>query len=395
MLRVLLLFFLLAQCGVAMSTANIITKPLRFFPSHQYNEHTIEHISLSPNGHVLMATFSDTNILKLWDVHTGKELHTLAGHQDYIYDADFSPDGRFIVSASWDRTLKLWSVQTGAELHTLTGHHYRVVDVDFSPDGRFIVSASEDDTVKLWNAHTGSLLRSLTGHTNTVTSVLFSPKGNFVASTDGKHVLRLWDVATGKVLHTFAGGDPDSYLIGIENIAFSLDEHTLFAYGSFEEGYLKAWNVITGVSRYSPTLNNYDVNGFYEEEGLVFSPDKQLIAAQLVLESSLSGTLKLLSTQTGEELLTIFTELASTETLAFSPNGQVIVSSGFDNELGSYVLKLWDVKTGQQLLTIDVGGADRRYGVSMVFSPDGRYLYTNRDIFEDKENIIKVWDTGL
>ncbi len=75
-----------------------------------------------------------------------------------------SPDGRFIVSGSGDRTVKVWEAATGRLLRSLEGHKDDMTAVAVSPDGRFIVSGSDDRTVKVWEAKTGRLLRSLEGH---------------------------------------------------------------------------------------------------------------------------------------------------------------------------------------------------------------------------------------
>ncbi len=45
-----------------------------------------------------------TTRAKVWDVATGDEVHTLAGHTDTVYSAAFSPDGKLVVTASWDNT---------------------------------------------------------------------------------------------------------------------------------------------------------------------------------------------------------------------------------------------------------------------------------------------------
>ncbi|MGO9545003.1 MAG: WD40 repeat domain-containing protein [Rhodomicrobium sp.] len=57
-----------------------------------------------------LASASNDNTLKLWDAASGRELHTLAGHTDYVTSVAFSPDGRFALSGSEDTTLKLWDV---------------------------------------------------------------------------------------------------------------------------------------------------------------------------------------------------------------------------------------------------------------------------------------------
>ena len=49
---------------------------------------------------------------------------TLEGHSDAVWACEFAPNGKTIVSASWDETLKIWDVESGKCLTTLEGHRY-------------------------------------------------------------------------------------------------------------------------------------------------------------------------------------------------------------------------------------------------------------------------------
>ena len=84
----------------------------------------------------------------------------LVGHTAPVDSVDYSPDGRFIVSGSHDKTLKIWDAESGTEIRTLTGHVSHIRVVAWSPDGRFILSGSgvQERLVKVWDATSGTEL---------------------------------------------------------------------------------------------------------------------------------------------------------------------------------------------------------------------------------------------
>ena len=89
-----------------------------------------------------------TNQLKIWDIVTGKVVHTLEGHTSSIRSVAFSPDKKILVSAGWDRTLKFWNLITGKEAATLI--LFNKEDwVIFTPDGRFDTNLNLDNTANL------------------------------------------------------------------------------------------------------------------------------------------------------------------------------------------------------------------------------------------------------
>jgi WD40 repeat protein/predicted Ser/Thr protein kinase len=131
--------------------------------------------------------------VKVWDAEAFHELLTLKGHNGRVTSVSFSPDGKQLASASFDKTVKLWDGFTGQEVLTLKGHTSEVGSVVFSPDGKRLATGSEDGTVKIWDAVTGQEALTLKGHTNGVTSVAFSPDGNRLASGSRDGTVRIWD----------------------------------------------------------------------------------------------------------------------------------------------------------------------------------------------------------
>ena len=157
---------------------------------------SVEGCVVSPDGRFIVSASHDKT-LKVWDTTTGVERLSLTGHTNWVKGCAVSPDGCFIVSASQDKTLKVWDTTTGVERFSLTGHTSAVYSCAVSPDGRFIVSASYDRTLKVWDAATGVERLSLTGHSDSVEGCAVSPDGRFIVSASRDKTLKVWDAATG------------------------------------------------------------------------------------------------------------------------------------------------------------------------------------------------------
>ena len=70
----------------------------------------------------------------------------------------FSPDGKQVLTGSWDKTVRLWDVESGKELRRLEGHSDKVDSVCFSPDGKQLLTGSWDKTARLWDPKSGKEL---------------------------------------------------------------------------------------------------------------------------------------------------------------------------------------------------------------------------------------------
>lgn len=99
-----------------------------------------------------------------------------------------------MTSSSADRDVKIWNAQTGEELLTFSGHNEIVWDATWSPNGKRIVSGDETGIVKVWDAATGQEVLSFsTGAV--VFNVNWSPDGSYIIASGGNPVptiRRVW-----------------------------------------------------------------------------------------------------------------------------------------------------------------------------------------------------------
>lgn len=144
-------------------------------------------------GEERLVSGSDDFTLFLWKPEKEKKpIARMTGHQQLINDVKFSPDGRMIASASFDKSIKLWEATTGKYITSLRGHVQAVYSVAWSADSRLLVSGSADSTLKVWNMKTKKLSEDLPGHADEIYAVDWSPDGLRVASGGKDKALRLW-----------------------------------------------------------------------------------------------------------------------------------------------------------------------------------------------------------
>ncbi|KAH8587315.1 hypothetical protein B0O99DRAFT_678190 [Bisporella sp. PMI_857] len=300
----------------------------------------VTSVAFSPDGKQIVSGSYDTTVRR-WDAVTGQQLlPALEGHTNAVTSVAVSPDGKQIVSGSYDTTVRRWDAVTGQQLlPALEGHTDTVTSVAVSPDGKQIVSGSDDTTVRRWDAVTGQqLLPALEGHTDTVTSVAVSPDGKQIVSGSWDTTVRRWDAVTGQQLLPALEGHTDT----VTSVAVSPDGKQIVpAAAARLEGHTDA---VTSVA---------------------VSPDgKQIVSG------SYDTTVRRWDAVTGQQLLPALEGHTNTVTsVAVSPDGKQIVSGSWDT-----TVRRWDAVTGQQLLPALEGHTDTV--TSVAVSPDGQHFPT-------------------
>ncbi|XP_011500808.1 PREDICTED: notchless protein homolog 1 [Ceratosolen solmsi marchali] len=144
-------------------------------------------------GEEKLVSGSDDFTLFLWKPEKEKKsVARMTGHQQLINDVKFSPNGRIIASASFDKSIKLWDAVTGKYISSLRGHVQAVYSIAWSADSRLLVSGSADSTLKVWSMKTKQLSQDLPGHGDEIYAVDWAPDGIRVASGGKDKILRLW-----------------------------------------------------------------------------------------------------------------------------------------------------------------------------------------------------------
>jgi WD40 repeat protein len=409
-------------------------------------------VAFSPDGTAL-ATASADGTARVWDVSTGQQVMSLTGHTGQVRDVAFSPEcvsppdggpercGARLATAGADGTAKVWDLATGKQFLSLAGHTDVVLALAFSPEGTRLATASADGTVKLWDITPDHELLSFPS--GTVYDMALSPEGARLATSSARGTATVWDLATGQELLTVSDQGHDRPLntegVGrdasrlVSGVAFSRAGKRLATAGSSQTA--KVWDLATGqeLLRLSPAgsvnavafspdgkrlattaedsaVRIWDATSGEKVDELVglhsgavkhvvFSPEcvspplpstperqrsgdaEAERCGALLASAGADGTAVIWDAATGWHLFRLSGHTSELTYAAFSPDGEQLATASRDT-----TVKIWDVHSGEELLTLSGHNATVN---SVAFSPDGTRLAS-----ASADGTARVWDPG-
>jgi len=166
-------------------------------------------VAFSPDGKRLV-TASRDKTAKVWDLAAKESVLTFPDHQNSVYDAAITADGKTGISIADDKNVRFWQAtdqakQVGKQIRAAGGHAKGIFKIAYrnDPKNPLLATCSADGTVRLWNVNTGLALKILTGHTDWVYAVAISPDGKLVAGGSRNGEVRIWKTADGALVKAF------------------------------------------------------------------------------------------------------------------------------------------------------------------------------------------------
>jgi WD40 repeat protein len=142
----------------------------------------------SPNNRYV--AFHTNKAVHLYDLQ-GNKLAVIEDHHPSAYVMKFSLSSNHIVTAGGDGSITLWDLQEN-ELMTFQGHEGRVTDVAFNPTGDKFATSGQDGFARLWNLQ-GNQLTAFDGHQGNVRAIAFSHRDQVITTLGDNGSIRLWD----------------------------------------------------------------------------------------------------------------------------------------------------------------------------------------------------------
>ena len=435
----------------------------------------IEALAYAPDGKTLASAAGSE--IKLWDVGTMSNPLKLPLRDGEVRGWQFFPDGRRLAAAGWwlsggrehPGLADIWDLETGKILHTFGPHGSWIEALALLRDGHLLATADTERTVKLWQTDDGQLVRTFGRPiTKEETRTLFFPwglrsvairgDGKQIAAGDSQGHVTVYNVADGSVAWTAYQGVPADWHqvephkaqppMEIRCLQYTPDGKQLLGLASYGQRLVLIWDADSGrptftsemlqreapwalsgdgrVLAYGVAMTNNSHHGVQLRDlvagtelravlgydgypgisAVAISHDGRWLAiatsqyaatladGRVHVASAAAGNnlIDLYNTATGEKQATMSGHESTVGALAFLPDASRLVSGSWD-----HTVKMWGPVSGQELLSLPMGQNPDERVEHVLVSPDGsRIAATNGfpDAGAGPRETIVVWKSS-
>ena len=290
-------------------------------------------LAWSPDGKQL-ASASFDKLVRLWDGANGNSLFIYRGHAAHINALAWSPDGRRVASASDDGTVQVWEAPGGNLLFTYRGHSAAVTALAWSPDGLQLASGGEDKTVQVWRVNSTTPTNTFKGHTEKINALAWSPDGRRIASGGVDKKVLVWEAGkeyrSGLLSYLIPSSRNQLTYSGhtgiITSLAWSRDGRRIASTSA--DRTVQVWDALSGKRGFLNRNRSASVNA------VSWSPDSRHLAF-----GSNDKTVQVWDALSNKFITTYLGHIKSVTAVCWSPFPDRVASAGVD-----YTIQVWRVK---------------------------------------------------